>query len=324
MPNRLVRNTVILLKTETTYATDSVPTGTSDALLVSNVSVTPINSNLVDRDIIRPYLGGSEQLVGTRYAEVGFDLEIAGSGTVATAPAWAAALLGCGMAQTLTATVRADYLPVSTNQGSVTIYHFDDGIRHTFTGARGTVQIKMNQGERPVLSFRFSGLYSTPTAAALPSVTLTAWRTPQVVCEANTSDLTLGATHATATTPALVGGTAVPSQGIEVDLGNGVNFNPLLGGETVDITARAVTARITLDLSAAQEVAYMQQVEAATLTSIGLIHGTVANQRSMIWLPSCQLVNPQKAEINGKRLISFDVRALPVAGNDEVRLVTSF
>ena len=324
MPNRLVRNTAILLKTETTSGTDAVPTGTSDALLVSNVSVTPINANLVNRELIRPYLGGSEQLVGTRYAQISFDLEIAGSGTVATAPAWASALRACGMAQTLTATVRADYTPVSSNFESATIYHFDDGIRHTFTGCRGEVTIKFNQGERPMLSLSFTGLYTTPSAAALPTVTLTAWRTPQVVCEANTNDLTLGGTHSTSVTPAITGGTAVPSQGIEISLGNSVNFNPMLGGEDVQISQREVTGKITLDLSAAQEVTYMQQVESATLTTVGLIHGTVANTRAMLWLPSVQLVNPSKAEVNGKRLISFDLRALPISGNDEVRLVTSF
>lgn len=324
MPNRLVRNTAILLKTETTYGVDSVPTGAANALLVSNVSVTPINSNLVDRAIIRPFLGGSDQLVGTRYAEVSFDLELVGSGTVATSPAWASALTACGMAETLVATFRADYLPISTNFPSVTIYHFDDGVRHTFTGARGDVTIKLNQGERPVMSFKFTGLYSTPTAAALPTVTHTAWKTPQVVCDANTGDLMFGGTHTTGVAPAITGGTAYPSQGIEVSFGNSVNFNPLLGGEDVQITARNVTGKVTLDLSAAQEVAMMQAVESATLTSIGLQHGTVANQKCLLWLPSVQMVNPSKTDTNGKRLIAFDLRVLPVSGNDEVRLVTSF
>jgi hypothetical protein len=324
MANRLVRNTAILLKSEVTYGLDPVPTGAANALLVSNVSVTPINANLVDRAIIRPFLGGSEQLVGTRYAEVSFDLELAGSGTVATSPAWSAALLACGMAETLVATFRADYTPVSSSFPSVTIYHFDDGVRHTFTGARGECTIKLNQAEKPVLSFKFTGLYTTPTAVALPSVTLTAWKTPQVICDANTGDLMFGGTHTTGTAPVITGGTPYPSQGIEISLGNSVNFNPLLGGEDVQISARNVTGKVTLDLTAAQEVIMMQNVESATLTSVGLSHGTVANQKVLLWLPSVQLSNPAKAEVNGKRLVSFDLRVLPVSGNDEIRLVTSF
>lgn len=325
MANRLIRNTAILLKTETTYNDGTTtPAGASDALLVSNLSINPLNAQNVDRDIIRPYLGGSEQLLGTRYVELGFDLELAGSGTVATAPAWAAALLSCGFAQTLTATIRADYTPVSTAFPSATIYWYDDGVLHVARGCRGTAQVNMRVGERPVMSMRFTGIYTTPTAASNPSVTLTAWKTPQVVTDANTQDTTFGGTHNSSVAPAITGGTTYPSQGIEIDVGNSVNFTPLLGGETVDITQRTVTGRITLDLTAAQEVTLIDAVEDGTLQSLGLIHGTVANQKVMLWMPSVQLTNAQKADLNGKRLVSFDLRVLPSSGNDELRIVTSF
>lgn len=324
MANRLIRNTAILAKIESVYGTDPVPVGATDAMLVSNLSINPINIQSVDRDLIRPYLGGSDQLVGTRYVEMGFDVEFVGSGTVATAPAWAALVRACGFAQTLTATVRADYLPISTAMESVTIYWYDDGVFHKATGCRGNLSVMMKIGERPMLSFKFTGIYSTPTAAANPSVTLTGFKTPQVVVDANSGDVMFGATHATATAPLFVGGTAYPSQGIEVDMGNSVNFTALLGGETVDITQRQPTGKLTLDLTAAQEVTLITAVEAVTLQTIGLSHGTVANNKAMLWMPNVQLTNPQKAESNGKRLISFDFRPLPLVGNDEVRLVTSF
>ncbi len=109
MANRLIRNTVILLKPEVTYALDPVPTGAADALLVSNLSINPFNVTAVDRDLIRSYLGASESLLGSRYVEMSFDLELTGSGTVATAPPWGKSLLACAMAETLTATIRADY-----------------------------------------------------------------------------------------------------------------------------------------------------------------------------------------------------------------------
>lgn len=324
MPNRLIRNTAILLKIESTYGTDSTPTGAANALLVSNLSITPINAQNQDRDVIRPYLGGSEQLLGPRYVEMGFDVELAGSGTVATAPAWAEALRACGMAGAATASVRYDFTPVSTGFESATIYWYDDGILHKATGARGNASFSLTAGGVPKISFRFTGIYQTPSAAGLPAVTLTAFRTPEVVVDANSGDLTFGGTHATGTAPTITAGTVYPSQGLEFDLGNSVNFTPLLGGETVDITQRSSSGRVTLDITAAQEVSLMQAVEQATLQTVGLLHGTAANRRVLVWLPGVQLTNPQKAEANGKRLVSFDLRILPVSGNDEVRLVTSF
>ena len=324
MPNRLTRNTAILLKIESTYGTDAAPTGAANAMLVSNLSVTPLNSQNVDRDNIRPFLGGSEQLVGTRFVQCSFDLELTGSGTVATAPAWGPALQACGFAETLTAAVRADYTPVSTGFSSATIDYHTDGLRHKLTGCRGNVVFKLGVGERPVMSFSFTGLYNTPTAVANPSVTLTAFQIPQVVTDANTGDINLGCTHALAIAPAIAAGTAFISQGVQIDMGNTVNFTPLLGGETVDLTQRAVTASVMFDLTAAEEATAYAAVEANTVTSLGMIHGTVTNRRVLIFCPSVQRINPTKGDVNGKLMQGFDLRMVPVSGNDEIRIVTSF
>jgi hypothetical protein len=324
MPNRLIRNTAILLKQEVTYGVDPVPTGAANALVVSNLSITPFNASNVDRDIIRPYLGGSEQLSGSRYVQMGFDLELTGAGTVATAPAWAQALMACGFAETVTATFRVDYTPISTAFTSATIYWYDDGLLHKATGARGNVVFKLGIGNKPVMSFSFTGLYSTPTAASNPALTLTAWKVPQVIIDANTGDLIWGGAHATGVAPVIAAGTVQASQGIEIDMGNKVDFNALLGGETVDLTQRNVTAKCTLDLSAADEASYYAIVEANTLSTLGIQHGTVANQKMLVWMPSVQRTNPTKADANGKRLVAFDLRLLPVSGNDDIRVVTSF
>ena len=324
MANRLIRNTTILLKQEVTYALDPVPTGSANALVVSNLSINPFNAQNVDRDIIRPYLGASEQLVGTKYVQMGLDVELTGSGTAATAPAWGPAIMACGFAETLTATFRADYTPISTAFTSATMYWHDDGLMHKATGCRGNVVFKMGINQRPVMSFSFTGLYSTPTVVGNPTATLTAFKIPQVITDANTGDITLGGTHATATAPIIAGGTPYPSQGIEIDMGNKVDFNALLGGETVDLTQRSVTAKLMFDLTATDEAAAYAAVEANTLTTIGLQHGTVANQKMLIWMPSVQRINPTKGETNGKRLVGFDLRAVPVNGNDEIRIVTSF
>ena len=324
MAERLIRNTAILFKQETTYGVDAAPTGASNAMLVSNLSITPFNASNVDRDIIRPFLGGSEQLVGTRYVQMGFDLEYTGPGTVAVAAPWGPPLLSCGFAEVLTATIRADYVPVSNSLNSGTIYWNDDGLLHKATGCRGNVMFKLGVGNRPVMSFSFTGLYSTPTVVAAPALTLTAWKTPQVITDTNTGDITLGATHATGTAPALVGGTAFTSQGIEIDMGNKVDFNALLGGETVNQTQRKVTAKFTFDLDATQEAAAYAAIESNALISLGLLHGTVANQRMLVFCPAIQRINPGKSETNGKRLVSTEARIVPVSGNDEIRIVTSF
>ena len=74
MANRLVRNTVILLKAESGYGTDPTPAGATDAMQVSNLSIPPIVPQNVHRNLIRSYLGASAQLPGTQYLELGLHL----------------------------------------------------------------------------------------------------------------------------------------------------------------------------------------------------------------------------------------------------------
>lgn len=321
---RYVRNTAILAKTETTYKTDATPTGASDALLVSNLTINPLNEQNVSRNIIRPYFGGSEQLVGVANVQVSFDVELVGSGTAGTAPAWGKLLKACAFAETVVASTRVDYTPITTAVDSLSIYWYDDGVLHKLLGARGDASFKLNLAGIPVISYTFTGLYGGVSVASNPSVTLTAFKTPEVITDTNTGDITLGATHLSTGAPTLTGGTVYPSKGLEIMLGNSVNHRPLLGGETIEITGREVTGKMSLDLQASQEATFMSDVRANTLTSLGFTHGTVAGNKTLIFAPSVQRVDPAKQDDQGQRLIDFGLRMMPVNGNDELRIVTSF
>ncbi len=322
--SRLIRNTAILAKIEATYGVDPIPTGALNALVVSNVNINPLNAQNVDRDIIRAYLGGSEQLVGTNYVECGFDVELVGSGTVAVAPAWGPLLRACGFAEVITAATRVDYTPISTAFESAAIYWYDDGVLHKLLGARGSASMKLSVGEKPVITFKFVGINGGIAEAATPGTTLTAWRVPQIVTDANSGELTFAATHAPTTAPTLVGGTTYPSQGLTIDFGISTPFEALLGSESAPITDRKVTGAVKMKLTAAQEVAFMADVKAATLVSVGLTHGTVANDKVMVFMPGVQRTEPTKEDLNGSRMIGYKLSMVPISGNDEIRITTSF
>ena len=321
MATRYIRNTAILAKIESTYGTDSTPTEGANAILISNCTINPLVAQNVDRDLVRPYMGASEQLVGTAYIELSFDVELAGAGAAGTAAAYGPLLRACGFVETLSASIRAEYNLTTPVADAVSIYYFSDGVKHVAKGCRGTVSIKLSASGRPLLSFKFLGLDGGVTAASPSALTLTAFKVPLVVSEPNTGDLLFGATY-TAATPTLTGGTGYPSQGIELDLGNNLAYMPLLGGESVEISQRSVTGKIVLDLTAANEVSFMTTVKANTLQSLGIMHGTTAGYKTMIWLPSVQLLNPSKTDVNGKLMLGFDVRCVPTsAGNDELKIV---
>ena len=321
---RQIRNTVILAKIETTAGTDSTPTGGSNAILVSDVTINPLQASNVDRGLVRGYFGGSDQLVGANSVECSFTVELAGSGTPTTAPAWGALLKACAMTETVQ-TASVDYTPISTfavSGTAVTIYYYLDGALHKLLGARGTFTLAMGVGERPVLRFRFIGKNGGLTAATNATPTLTAWRTPLAVTDTNSGDILLGAVTYTAATGVVAAGTAYTSRGLQLDVGNNLVFQPLLGAETVEITQREVTGSLSLDLTAAQSVTFMTDVLANTTTALGFTHGTTAGNIIVLHAPVVQRLDPGVEDVNGQVMQTYSVRLLPSAGNDELRIVS--
>ncbi len=320
MPSRLIRKTVILSKVETTSGIDAAPTGAANALQVSNMSITPLDAKNVDLNLLLPWFGSSPSLVGTASVKVSFSVPLAGSATPATAPAWGALLLACANSETtgLTTPNRVEYLTATDNIKTATIYYYDDGVLHKLLGAFGTCKLSAKSGEAPMLSFDFVGLDGGVTATANATAVLTAWKVPVAITKANVVDIQLGCTYAAGV---LSGGTPYNSSGITLDWGNKVAFAPLLTTEQVVLTDRAMVGTVSLELSAAQEVAQMAAVKANTLQGVGFVIGTVAGNKIMLHMPSVQLINPKKEDFNGMRLIGFDMRVCPVAGNDELRIV---
>lgn len=322
MAARLIRKTAILAKNEPTYGEDAIPTGAANAILVSNCTID-LGLDQVDRDLYRPYLGASEQLAAARRMSIGFDVEIAGSGTAGTAPKWGALLKACSFAETVLALTNVIYNPISSGFDSATIYYYLDGILYKALGCRGDVAFKMGVGERPVMSFSFTGLDGGEAAAALPTQTLTAWKTPYAVTKQTAVTVATDVTYAAGVWS---GGNQYPSQGLNINIANGVNHAPLLGEESVDITKREITGSFTRHLEVAQEITMRENVRNNSLTSLGF---TIANDSGTptagkivsFYAPAVQRANPKNVNYNGRLLISNDLRFLPDTGNDELLVI---
>jgi hypothetical protein len=314
---RVIRNTAILAKVETTYGTDPTPSGSANAVLISNASFD-YSYNNVDRALLRGYMGGSEQLVGTRFVNLSFEVEIAGSGAAGTAPAWGDLLLACGMAEVVTASTCVEYSPVSSEMDSITIYYYDDGVVKKALGCMGTFEMAMGEGERPVFKFSFTGIDGGASAASTPSLTLSSWKAPLVITDTNTAQVTLGGTYSAGV---VSGGTTYNSRGLSLNIGNDVQSNAMLGDQSVGITNRDATGSIEMDLTAAQEVSLMSDVNANTVTSMSMLHGTTGGGKILVFAPAVQRINPKQADYNGYRHISMDLRLTPSSGNDELTIV---
>jgi hypothetical protein len=251
-------------------------------------------------------------------------VELSGTGVTTgtgTAPAYDALLQACAMVGVGAATpTRFSYSLLSATLKAITLYVYDDGVQHKYLDAMGDAEFVMGINGKPSIKFTFLSRDGGDTAVSNPTgAVFTAFKQPLAITDFNTGDLTFGGTYATG---AVTGGTAYPGTGMQsLKLGNALSFTPLLGGSAVDITDRAVGGAIELDLTAALEVSLMGIVRANTLQSMSLLHGTAVGAKVLMFMPQVQLLNPKKTEKNGRRLIGFDFRALPLSGNDELQLI---
>lgn len=304
----LTRKRVILAKIETTYGVDPTPTGAANAILIRNLNVTPQSTQLVGRELIRPFLGNFEQLQASTHVELDFEVEAAGSGTAGAAPGYGCLLRACGMSETITVSTKVEYKPVSASFESVTIYFNVDGVLHKITGARGDVELTINSAQIPVFKFKFVGIYNAPSDVALPSVTYTSFQQPLVANTTNTPSFSFFGV-----TPVL--------QDFSFQLGNQVDYRTLIGSQYVQLTDRKAAGQVTFEANAIATKDWFTTAIGNNLGALSITHGTAAGNKVIVASSNVDLLQPTYTDNNGVQMIQVGYVMTPsTAGNDEFTL----
>jgi len=306
----LTRKRVILIEAESSYATDPTPSAT-DAVLVRDLTITPQSSDVVSRELIRPYLGASEQLLANTRVECTFAVELAGSGSAGTAPRYGSALKACGLSEVVVSSTRVTYAPVSTGFSSVTIHYNIDGVRHKVTGARGTVELSAEVGQIPVLNFSMQGIYNAPDDSALPSVTYGNQEEPLIFKNGNTSSFQL-----------LSFGGAL--QSFNFDLGNELVYQELVGGtKQVLLVDREAAGSVTIQApTIAQKDFFAAALVDNTLGNLQFTHGTTAGNIVQFISSKVDIGDVNYGDIDGIASLEIPYTLVPsTSGNDEFSLI---
>jgi hypothetical protein len=305
----LTRKRLILAKAEATYGTDPTPTGSANAILVRNLDIVPLQSDIVQRELIRPYLGNYEQLLAQTRVQVTFEVELAGSGAAGTAPAYGPVLKACGLSETVVATTSVTYAPVSSSFSSVTIYFYQDGIRHIVTGARGTFTLNGQVGAIPTIAFTMTGIYNAPTDTALATPTYANQATPLIFKNGNTTSFS-----AFSYSGAL--------QSIDLNIGNEIVYRELIGGtKEVLITDRKPAGTMSIEAVLLATKNYFTVSTGSTTGSISFQHGTTAGNIATLTMAQSDLADASYADMNGIAMMNLPYVATPTAaGNDELSL----
>lgn len=300
--------TLILQKSETTYNVSANPTGT-DALLVSNLTLDPLQLEREDRELVQGYPGNTPQIVTRQSVRMQFDVELVGSGTAGTAPRYGPCLKACGRSETIVANTSVTYSRVNTGISSVTIDAYLDGQRHRMTGGRGTATKSMSAEGIAKYTFDLLGIYSVPTATANPTPTFTLQAQPVAVNSDNTPTVS-------------VHGFSACMSDFSLADNNVIKFLQLGGcAKEVLLPNRKPSGSITIQMPLVSAKDYYTIAANQATGPITWTHGTTPG-RILTWNgPGCVFGSPTHSVNDDIYYLTLPFELMPSTGNDEDTLV---
>ena len=304
-----MKNMVLLAKLQTVAGTDPIPTGGANAIQCRAMTPTPISAEFAERSNIRGYKGNFGQLVASVHREFDFEVELAGSGTAGTAPAWGPLLKACGFSETTVPTTSVAYAPVSSGEPLITLYGFLDGVLFKMLDSRGTVSFDLNPKGIPVMKFKFIGEYSIPTDTVLPvGVDYSKFTQPLTVGKINTP---VGLIH----------GVAVCISAFSFDVANALTYRDLINCGGAYSSDRKPSGSATFELTSVATKNWAELVRLGTLGPLQLVHGTQPGNIVQIDMPAIQFnAAPTLSNDNEIAMMQAGFSIQPVLGNDEIVL----
>lgn len=305
----LVKRSLLTVKIEDTYGTDSEP-GVNDVVRAENVELNlSEGARMHERAAHRGSLGTLKHIYGGSLAAISFDVPIAGSGTAGTAPEFGDLLRACGLDETITASTSVSYAPVSSGIESCTIKFYEDGTLYALTGCRGNLSMAAEAGKHGVLSFNMIGHMAGPTDAAI-----------------------IEGVFSTVIPPVMVGATFVIDSyagvvsNLTMDLQNQVSMPPSVnaadGYAAIRITGRDVVGTIDPEMEpvATEDWVGNWRSGAAMAVATGSIGGTAGNRWALSH-PAVSYREVSRGDRDGIRTVDLTYGAAESSGDDEATLL---
>lgn len=305
---KLFRYAGLLLKQEVTSGTDSVPTTGANAMLIRNVTWNPIQMTVEERDLVRPFLGNSEDIVMARWVEVDFEIELAGAGAAGDLPAYHDALLMAGHSHVVTASTDVTYTPVSSGFKSATAYFNLDQVLHKSLFMMAKLAIGLDALKIPVFKFSCKGLFVALADTTAWTPDYSQFVKPVGVNKANT-------------TLSLHGVGAVVEK-LQIDTAAQIEYRNLINFEGVQYTDRKPGGSISFEMTTVAAKNWLASIEAATTGALAVVHGTTAGNIVEFNAPAAQVSQPRYGNSQGIAMLEGNLKLMPGAsGNDEYEIV---
>jgi hypothetical protein len=297
---------LLQIKQETTEGTDAAPTAT-DVVWAEGVQFTPKGDRgktTVDKPGVGPVAG---KLTG-QYGELTFSVPLTASGTKGTAPKWGFLAKFCGFTETIVATTSVTYGlaadPSASPSGTIA---WREGRRtHKLTMARGRMGLKLDENQRPMLTFSFKGLKTAVADGAViaqADATWTGW--------VDALPITQGRTTFT------VAGASAPFRSLSIDQSDNVVFSDRPNQKRIDLVGeRTFTGKLKCGTLLPSVLNFETLAENDTISTLALVHGATAGN---IITVNARFQNgePSYSDDKGLDVTDVDLSLVPTALNTD-------
>jgi len=314
MSDFLTKQRVLLALEEDGYASGSVPVPANNAIAAEEVSYS-YPGEVLERNLQNDSLSPDSPLIGKRYTEITFSCELKGSGTAGTAPAIGDLLEACGFSESIDAGLSVVYAPDSTEMKSVRIYMYDynsgggNAKLHDIQGARGSFELVLEAGQRPMINFTFQGLYEIPEDVANPSPVYGETTKPPVVESASFE---------------INSETTLVVQALNIDMANELvqseGINASTGVSKIVIVGRKPNGSFNPEVVTIATEDFFTDWVGATQRDLSVALGSVAGNICTITAPKVTYDTINDGDRNGIRINEIPFHLGKDSGNDELVL----
>lgn len=290
---------------EVTPGTDVTPTA---AVQMTDVTINPIEGEMVDVGTIRPGMGGTVQALFGRRVSLKGKIKLGSSGAAGTVPAWDWLARCTAHAAATTAGTKVEYTPIDSGFESASLYFNLEGNRTIMLGTRGNVIWRWVAGQFPEAEFDLVGLFGSDSNVAYPAVDYSAWKIPKLVGKD--------------TVPLFqIGGTDEVMQSLEINAGVTATYVERVNRRDVEIGDRKPTVTAVIEEPAFSARNHFTAVGVpGTYRAVALTHGLTGGDKIMAAITNWQFGQPTRQKIGNNAALQIPGGIVSVSGTPDYKI----
>jgi hypothetical protein len=313
MTTFMTKRKIILAKEEAVYNTDPTPTTADNAIDAYDVKVN-YQSDVLERNILRYTLSPVTPVIGKRYIEVQFGMELKNGGTAGTASRIGDLLQACGFTETVSAGSSVTYTPASDSHKSITLYVYDcndagSAVLHKVTGARGNVSFDITAGQIAMANFQFQGFYNTASDVTRPTGMAYETTKPPIVESASMS---------------FSGVSTLCVQNVSIEMANELQQNECINASGAisefAITGRKPNGTMNPEMTSVATIDLQSLMLTPTESVLSIALGSTAGNKITFSAPKVTIDNISAGDKNGILVNDLPIRFNQSSGDDELSI----